>query len=76
MFNFMNKEIQKPISKTLLENYSKILKLLMPFIPHFSSQCLDEIKYDDKYIASVQKEYLKQEKINLVIQINGKKKSF
>ena len=76
MFNFMNKEIQKPISKkTLLENYSKILKLLMPFIPHFSSQCLDEIKYDDKYTwPSVQKEYLKQEKINLVIQINGKKK--
>ena len=76
MFNFMNKEIQKPISKkTLLENYSKILKLLMPFIPHFSSQCLDEIKYDDNYTwPSVQKEYLKQEKINLVIQINGKKK--
>ena len=76
LFNFMNKEIQKPISKkTLLENYSKILKLLMPFIPHFSSQCLDEIKYDDKYTwPSVQKEYLKQEKINLVIQINGKKK--
>ena len=76
MFNFMNKEIQKPISKkTLLENYSKILKLLMPFIPHFSSQCLDEIKYDDKYTwPSVQKEYLKQEKINLVKQIKGKKK--
>ena len=76
MFNFMNKEIQNPISKeTLLENYSKILKLLMPFIPHFSSQCLEEIKYDKKFTwPNVEKEYLKEDKINLVIQVNGKKK--
>ena len=47
----------------------------MPFIPHFSSQCLKEIKYDKEFTwPNVEKEYLKEDKINLVIQINGKKK--
>ena len=37
MYNFLSKEIEKPIQKeVLIENYRKILILMSPFIPHFS----------------------------------------
>ena len=40
MYNFFSKELDEDISKdNLIDNYSKILILLNPFIPHFSSEC-------------------------------------
>ena len=45
MYNFLIKEIDKPIKKeVLIENYTKILILMNPFIPHFSNECLSSIK--------------------------------
>ena len=36
MYNFFSKELDEDISKdNLIDNYSKILILLNPFIPHF-----------------------------------------
>ena len=80
MYNFLSKELKKTYDKSvLIENYKKILILLNPFIPHFSSECLDQLnnltkvdnyntwpKIDDKVLID--------ENINLVIQINGKKR--
>ena len=44
MYNFLSKELKKPYDKSvLIENYKKILILLNPFIPHFSSECLDQL---------------------------------
>ena len=41
MYNFLIKEIDKPIKKeVLIQNYKKILVLMNPFIPHFSNECL------------------------------------
>ena len=38
-YNFMVKEIDKPLDgEDLLENYKKILYIMMPLIPHFSSE--------------------------------------
>ena len=45
MYNFLIKEIDKPIKKNvLIENYKKILVLMNPFMPHFTSECLKSKK--------------------------------
>jgi leucyl-tRNA synthetase len=78
MYNFLSKEINKPSDVAVLkENYSKILKTMMPFIPHFASECLNEISIDpitNKQWPKIDLSSLKSELINIVIQINGKKK--
>ena len=52
MYNFLIKEIDKPIEKkVLLESYKKILILMNPFIPHFSNECLDSIDAKSNKLA-------------------------
>ena len=76
MYNFVNKEIDKPIEKeVLIENYRKILILMNPFIPHFSNECLNSIGQNQKNWPIVSKVDLIEEDINFVVQINGKKRS-
>ncbi len=75
-YNFLNKEIIKSDIKDLEENYSKILVLMFPILPHLISECMKEIKKSDKLSWPItQKEYLEEKYVNIVIQINGKKKS-
>ncbi len=76
MYNFLIKNIDKKIdSKELKENYIKILKLLIPFIPHFANECLNQIaKDEDHFWPEVDKKYLVSKFVNIVVQINGKKK--
>ena len=75
MYNFLIKEIEKPLkTKTLIANYSKILTLMSPFIPHFSSECLSTIKIEGMKWPIVVEEDLIEEDINFVVQINGKKR--
>ena len=62
--------------KDLEENYSKILVLMFPILPHLVSECLKDIKKDKKIAWPLaQKEFLEDKHVNIVIQINGKKKS-
>ena len=76
MYNFLIKEIEKPIKKVvLIENYKKILILMSPFIPHFSSECLSDIKQNQINWPVVSQQEIVEESINFVIQINGKKRS-
>tara|TARA_B110000444_G_scaffold254082_1_gene285998 strand:- start:231 stop:1196 length:966 start_codon:yes stop_codon:yes gene_type:complete len=76
MYNFLIKEIDKPIKKeVLIENYTKILILMNPFIPHFSNECLSSIKQSQIRWPNVIKEDLIEDEINFVVQINGKKRS-
>ena len=76
MYNFLIKEIDKPIKKkVLIENYKKILILLNPLIPHFSNECLDTINEYQINWPSVSKVDLKEDEINFVVQINGKKRA-
>jgi len=76
MYNFLIKEIDKPIKKkVLIENYRKILILLNPFIPHFSNECLSIINEQKINWPKVTKEDLINEEINFVVQINGKKRA-
>ena len=76
MYNFLIKEIDKPIKKeVLIENYTKILILMNPFIPHFSNECLNIINEDQINWPAVAEEDLIEEKVNFVVQINGKKRA-
>ncbi|MDB9819966.1 leucine--tRNA ligase [Candidatus Pelagibacter sp.] len=76
MYNFLIKEIDKPIKKeVLIENYKKILILMNPFIPHFSNECLDSINESQKRWPTVSKEDLMEDEIIFVVQIDGKKRA-
>ena len=76
-YNFLIKEINKDLdNNNLLNNYESILKIMRPIIPHITSECLDQlnIKNKDNW-PEVNKEYISTDEINLVVQINGKKRS-
>ena len=76
MYSFMNKELNNQYSsKTLKENFNKILLTLIPIIPHFASECLELNKFETKYIwPTYDKDMLVEENTNIVIQFNGKKR--
>ena len=76
MYNFLIKEIDRPIKKEILvENYKKILVLMNPFIPHFTNECLTSIDQNKIKWPVVSKKDLIEEEINFVIQVNGKKRT-
>ncbi len=76
-FNFFSKEIDNEIdSKILKDNYIKILTLLSPAIPHYSSECLEELGFDMKLSwPNEDKSLMQDDNIDYVIQINGKKRA-
>ena len=77
IYNILLKEVNKNHNgKNFRENYIKILKMFMPVIPHFSSQCLEELEPKKNYSwPSFSKNSLNFENHKIVIQINGKKRS-
>jgi leucyl-tRNA synthetase len=76
MYNFFIKKIDQPIKKiTLIDNYTKILILMCPLIPHFANECLKDIKAKGKTWPLISKDLLIDDNINFVIQINGKKRA-
>ena len=49
---------------------------MLPIVPHLANECLSEISEEKIYNwPEVDKKYLKTKKINIVVQINGKKRS-
>ena len=78
MYNFLSKEINKPLNiSSLKESYVKILKTMMPFTPHFTSECLNELSENplkDLHWPKIDKNLLQKKKVNIVVQINGKKR--
>ena len=76
MHNFMSKSVDSfNNKKELKENYIKILHLLMPLFPHFSSECLEEMgDLKENKWPNVEQKYLKSDSVEIVIQFNGKKK--
>ena len=76
-YNFLNKEIEKNYSaETLKENYIKILILMMPVMPHVISEAISELDNKEKLSWPIaDQKYLIEKFVNIVIQVNGKKKS-
>ena len=75
-YNFLNEKLKYKIdSKNLKKNYIKILTIMSPVIPHFTSECL-EILGENQFQnwPKVNNKYLENEIVNIVIQINGKKR--
>ena len=76
-YNFLIKEIEKNYNSLVLkQNYSKILILMMPVIPHIVSEALKDLKIVDEIKwPEIESKYLQEKFVNIVVQINGKKKS-
>ena len=76
LHSFFSKQIMNSYKKsTLKENYSKILITMTPVIPHFSNECLKLINAKSFKWPSYDEKDIKEDIINIVIQINGKKRS-
>ena len=76
IYNYFSKEINNFIKKDALkENYTNILYLLSPIIPHYAEECLSELNVKEKIMwPEADKKYLQEDKVEFVIQINGKKR--
>ena len=72
----LNKIVSNKIDKQkLVENYKKILITMSPVIPHFSNECIEALEIKEKIIwPKVNEEFLLEDNINFIIQINGKTK--
>ena len=76
-YNYLIKIVNKNLDlKKFEENYYKILKLMFPIVPHFASECIKDLNKDINYNwPKVDKQFLIDEKVKIVVQINGKKRA-
>ena len=74
IYNLFNSTINKEIdNKCLKENLSKLMKILIPFVPHLAHECLELL--NTKTMSdwpSIDSNLIPDEKIKIAIQINGK----
>jgi len=74
IYKIFNLSIENDVGKNkLLESLEKIMRLLVPFVPHLASECLQNLKSTKNNewpkIKSIKKDY---SKIKIIIQTNGK----
>ncbi len=75
-YNYLISYIKENKNSINLENYKKILICFSPIIPHFSSECLSEIGAIKNITwPSYDVSKLEEKDINIVVQINGKKRA-
>ena len=75
-YNFLNEILKKNIgSKILKKNYKKFLIIISPIIPHFTSECFESLGEKAEEWPTVDKNKIKSDKIDFVIQLNGKKRA-
>ena len=60
----------------LSNGYKKILTVMIPIIPHFANECLSKLgASNNSNWPKLNKEFLMTDNVEIVIQINGKKRS-
>ena len=76
-YNFLTSLVNNTFNGEILKsNYIKILTIISPIIPHFASECLEGLGIKSKLEwPKVDKEKLKDDNVNIVVQINGKKRA-
>ena len=77
IYSFFNKILETNLNyANLKENFKKVLIIMLPVIPHLANECLEKIdeKNDIKW-PIVNDKFIQNDKSNLVIQINGKKRA-
>jgi len=73
---FYIKQLNNSYTKeTLLENYEKVLTLLLPVLPHFANECLENLKGRPNIIwPKFDTKLTVNDEITFVVQVNGKKR--
>ena len=75
-YNFLTSLVNNTFNGEILKsNYIKILTIISPIIPHFASECLEGLIKSKLEWPKVDKEKLKDDNVNIVVQINGKKRA-
>ena len=74
VYKVFNSQIQGGISKEILvENLEKIMRLLVPFVPHLANECLKNLDSNKvNQWPKIEKVIFKDAKTKIVIQTNGK----
>ncbi len=77
IYSFFNKLSESKLNySNLKENYKKILIVMMPVIPHLINECLNNMCEKEHFMwPKVDKKFIQSDKCNIVVQINGKKRS-
>ena len=76
IYSFFNKISDTDmVNKNLLDNYIKVLTIMLPITPHLANECLSEISTDKIFLwPKIKEKYLQNKRFDIVIQINGKKR--
>ena len=77
IYNYIEKNKEKSISNTCLKkNIINLMRVLVPFIPHLASECLEKLKIKNRNIwPKIDSDVLNRQMIKLAVQINGRTKS-
>ena len=77
IYNFIEKNRNNNISNSCLKrNIINLMQILIPFIPHLASECLEKLKVkDSNKWPKIDSTVLNQQMIKMAVQINGKTKS-
>ena len=76
--------LEESLSKNIsggcfIKSQASIMKAMMPFTPHLSCECLSKLEgknfYQEIEWPQINKSFLVDDKVIIVIQINGKKRS-
>jgi leucyl-tRNA synthetase len=76
IYGLINSNLEVNISNECMKrNFSKFLKILIPFTPHLAYECLEQL--GEKKVEEwpiIDEKQIKNQKIKIAIQINGKTK--
>tara|TARA_E500000178_G_scaffold346929_1_gene399356 strand:+ start:757 stop:3282 length:2526 start_codon:yes stop_codon:yes gene_type:complete len=74
IYNLFNNHLNKEISsKSLKNNLTNLMKILIPFTPHMAYECLEILGVKEvKSWPKIDTKLILKEKIKMAIQINGK----
>ena len=74
IYNLFQSHLTKEVSDACLKrNLIKLMKILVPFTPHIAYECLEMLGAKElKKWPEIDTKLVKQEKIKIAIQINGK----
>jgi len=74
VYSLFNSAVGEKISnESLRENLVKLMRVLIPFVPHLAHECLEQLGANDNNIwPEINNKLNTDEKIKIAIQINGK----
>ena len=77
VYSFFYKLVNEGLNfDNLSENYKKILIIMIPIAPHIACECYKNLYADDSINwPKIEKKYIQSSKSNIVVQVNGKKRS-